>query len=363
MRYIFELSHPAHFHLFRNLAVCLHDRGDKVLFAAKQKDVLLDLLTADPVFADKVFVKSDKEKSKGLFADLHWLAESDMKMLSLCSRFNPDMILTTTFSGIHAGKLLSIPRFFFTEDDYMRVHKLIHLVNPFASASFCPVSCPIGQFTNKVFQYHGYQELAYLNPDVFKPNPEAVSSLEKPYILLRLADLRAHHDIGRQGLSDDFVRSLIQRYPYTFYISAERALPPDLEPLRLPLHPTKVHTVLQNAELVVGDSATMIAEAAVLGTPAVYTGYFVGDRGYLNELENPYQLLWGIKDYNYTALLAKIDEIIAVPDFKKEAAIRRDNMLKERHDPTPFFLWFIDHYPESVKTMTQHPDYDLHFRA
>lgn len=96
MKYLFDLSHPAHFHLFKNMARSLLHRGDKVVFAVKQKDVLIDLVKADPDFHKSVYVKTEVEKAKGLLADLSWLVINDLTVLKLCRQYKPDAIFTTT---------------------------------------------------------------------------------------------------------------------------------------------------------------------------------------------------------------------------------------------------------------------------
>jgi predicted glycosyltransferase len=49
----------------------------------------------------------------------------------------------------------------------------------------------------------------------------------------------------------------------------------------------------------IGDSQTMTAEAAVLGTPAIRFNDFVGELSYLEELEYTFDLTYGIKTNFY----------------------------------------------------------------
>ena len=55
-----------------------------------------------------------------------------------------------------------------------------------------------------------------------------------------------------------------------------------------------MHHALYFAEMFIGDSQTMTAEAAVLGTPALRLNNFVGKLGYLNELERKFNLTYGL---------------------------------------------------------------------
>lgn len=55
-----------------------------------------------------------------------------------------------------------------------------------------------------------------------------------------------------------------------------------------------MHHVMAFASLYIGDSQTMAAEAGVLGVPFVRFNDFVGSIGYLRELEDKYELGYGI---------------------------------------------------------------------
>ena len=55
-----------------------------------------------------------------------------------------------------------------------------------------------------------------------------------------------------------------------------------------------MHHVMAFASLYIGDSQTMAAEAGVLGVPFVRFNDFVGRIGYLRELEDVYELGYGI---------------------------------------------------------------------
>ena len=56
-----------------------------------------------------------------------------------------------------------------------------------------------------------------------------------------------------------------------------------------------MHHIMAFAKMYIGDSQTMAAEAGVLGTPFVRFNDFVGRIGYLRELEDVYNLGYGVK--------------------------------------------------------------------
>ena len=69
---------------------------------------------------------------------------------------------------------------------------------------------------------------------------------------------------------------------------------PQFEKYRIKINPLDMHHVMAFASLYIGDSQTMAAEAGVLGVPFVRFNDFVGRIGYLRELEDVYELGYGI---------------------------------------------------------------------
>ena len=126
--------------------------------------------------------------------------------------------------------------------------------------------------------------------------------------------------------------------------------------------PSLMHHFLAAAHLVIGDSQTMIAEAAVLGTPSIRFNDFVGKLGYLEELEYKYGLTCGIKTSEPEKLLAKVEELLSYPNIKVEWAQKKEKMLQEKIDVTAFMVWFIENYPKSLKISKENPDYQYKFK-
>src|SRR5690606_6295104 len=116
------------------------------------------------------------------------------------------------------------------------------------------------------------------------------------------------------------------RRDFRIFISAEKVLDADLTQFQVKLKPERMHHALACAEFFLGDSQTMTAEAAVLGTPALRLNDFVGQISYLTELER-YELAYGFRPGEEPALLDRLDRIIRDPDVKEEFAMKRRRML------------------------------------
>ena len=106
----------------------------------------------------------------------------------------------------------------------------------------------------------------------------------------------------------------------------------------------------------------MAAEAAVLGTPSIRFNDFVGEIGYLEELEHRYQLTFGFRTSETEPFLRKVDELVKSPGSKAEWGKRREKMLSEKIDVSRFFLWLIENYPESIRIVRADADFQFRFQ-
>ena len=138
---------------------------------------------------------------------------------------------------------------------------------------------------------------------------------------------------------------------------------PELEKYRFRFDLNLMHHFIANAALVLCDSQTMAAEAAVLGTPSVRFNDFVGKIGYLEELEHEYELTYGIRTNKPDELIKKVDELLTMPGLRNIWKDRKSKMLGEKIDVTAFMDWFIENYSESKITMRNNPDYQYKFKS
>ena len=128
------------------------------------------------------------------------------------------------------------------------------------------------------------------------------------------------------------------------FITSERPLGAEFEPYRIAINPLDIHHVMAFADLYLGDSQTMAAEAGVLGVPFVRFNDFVGRIGYLDELENKYHLGYGIKPDGEDMLYETVEELLAMPDRKAVFQERRMQMLSEKINFADFLTEYIENY-------------------
>ena len=296
MRILFYLGHPAHFHLFKHVVGFLQKNGHHVEIVIKAKDVLKDLLKEAGWTYRQVFERGPKKNKVDFAVNLF---KRDVEVYRIAKEFKPDLMLGTSAEITHVGALLGIKSIVVNEDDFEVVPWFGRLAYPLATGILAPSVCSVGRWEKKKIAYEGYHELAYLHPDHFTPDRDVCRQLAphgERYFILRFAQLTAHHDVGRKGISAEVAKSAIQLLePHgNVYISSERMLEEEFEDYRIAIDPALMHSALQFASLYIGDSQTMAAEAAVLGTPSIRFNDFVGEISYLDELEHRYGLTYGI---------------------------------------------------------------------
>lgn len=364
MKIIVYLGHPAHFHLFRPVINNLVEAENQVKVLIKKKDILEDLVKRSGWDYKNILPKGRKDNLLSIgFGQI----QRDISLYNITRKFVPDIMLGTSAEISHVGKLKNIPSVVFNEDDFDVVPLFARISYPFASHIVAPSSCNVGKWEYKRIPYEGYHELSYLHPNVFTADRKIVEPLfqdQKRYFILRFAQLTAHHDSGKSGITRTIAQRLIQLLkPHGYvYITSERKLEEEFEKYRINIDPLKIHHALYYADMYVGDSQTMAAEAAVLGTPAIRFNDFVGKLGYLEELEHKYELTYGVKTSEPEKLYTKIESLIKITDIKQEWQKRRKKMLAEKIDVTAFFVWLIENYPESANIIKENPDYQYKFR-
>lgn len=333
MRYLFYLGHPAHFHLFKNVILQLKNAGHDTRVLIKKKDILENLLK-DSGWEYTNIMQGDRGDSKWQIA--YGLLKRDWAIMKIARSYKPDLMIGTSTELNQVGKLLGIPSINVNEDDAAAVPLFAKLGYPFATRILAPECCDCGKWNYKKIAHKSYHELAYLHPNHFKPDRSVVEkyNLGERFYILRFAQLTAHHDAGKKGISADIAEKIISLLAPSgnVFITSERKLEPQFEKYRIAIPPLEIHNALYFATMYIGDSQTMAAEAAVLGTPSIRFNDFVGELGYLTELEQKFGLTYGIRADDPEKLFSKIIELLKIADLKNMWQEKRKLMLNERGD-------------------------------
>ncbi len=337
MRVLIDILHPAHVHFFRNFYSEMENRGHSVCITARDKDRSVELLRAFDLPYQQI---SQQKSGAGLAIEM---AQRTPRLMKIMRSFRPDVMTGIMGPSIALAGVLRLPRVpsvvFYDTEFAVQTNRIVY---PLAY-SVCTPDCYQGTVPGRHLTSAGYHELAYLHPNRFQPDPTVLAefglSPGEPYSIVRFVSWQAVHDRRETGLSVKQKRHLVEvlQRRGRVLISSEGPLAPDLADLEVRGRVNQIHHRLAHAQLVVGESATMSSEAAVLGVPAVFIA--TTGRGYTDDEERRYGLVRHFTEDQYDMALSAIEEILATTPADWQAA--RQRLLEEKIDVT---AWMIDYF-------------------
>jgi uncharacterized protein len=356
MRILIDIGHPAHVHYFKHFIREMQQLGHEFLIVARDKEITFDLLEKYGI----PYVNRGKGGSS-LPGKLLYILKADWFILRQARRFKPDLFMSfaSTYAA-HASKLYRKPHIALDDTEHAKFE--LFLYPPFTNVIMTPF-CFQKDLGKKQLRLQSYIEFSYLHKNRFKPDPTIKQQLglqpEDKFVLFRYISWGASHDIGQSGIPDQLKKELIRLFidrSFHVFISAEGALDPFFQPYQIRIAPEKIHDVIDAADFFVGESGTMSTEACILGTPAVFinslnAGVFEDEarRGLLYSFRSP------------DGLMERMHQLLAQEDLQEEHAQKSEQLHRDSIDLTGFLVWFVEQYPESVRTMKRQPDYQQRF--
>jgi len=340
MRALFDVSHPAHVHLFKHAVEGLAANGHDVRVLSRRKEVTTDLLDAAGI--DHQTVSERGSSAVDLVGE--WVRR-EFRVLREARQFGPDVVVSRLNpAAVHAARLTGARSVVFHDTEPANL--LARATLPFADVVCTPAGFDDDWGGQR--RYEGYQELAYLHPARFDPDPEPLReagvAVEGPYSVLRLVAGDAHHDYGNPSLSPDGVDRVVEALSTVgpVYASAEddARRPAGTEPM--PVAPDRLHDLLAFADCYVGDSNTTAAEAGILGTPALrYDTFGAEALDNFVELDDEYGLVrsTGTESHLVEAVETVVDDLAAANATWWR---RRNRLLAEKIDVTGYMLDLIE---------------------
>lgn len=272
VRVLLDIVHPADVLFFKRPIENLRARGDQLLILSRYKDVACALLD-EFGFPHQPITRA----SSGIIGLATELLIRDWAVTRAARRFRPDAMIG--FGGVaisHVGRLFSVPSISFYDSE--NAHLQAHITWPFISRLYVPDSYSGPTPAKRTIRLPGTKELSYLHPSAFRPDREIAMTHgldpKQDNFLVRVVAWRANHDVGKKGWTPKILRGVIAQLSSLgkVHLSSELPLPDELEPLRYRGPSAKIHHLLGHCRLLVGESATMASEAAILGVPSIYAG-------------------------------------------------------------------------------------------
>ena len=357
MKILIDIGHPAHVHFFKNAIRELEGRGHEVKVTARDKEVALALLKAYGIpYEDRGSAGSS------MFNKAMNMIRTDWKLLKIARKFRPDVMcgILNPYTA-QVSRLVGAKSFTFTDTEHAKSARKMTL--PFSNQIITPTAYHLDH-GKKQIRYAGYHELAYLHPKRFKPDPGVLDELgmkkDDKFAIVRFVSWGASHDVGFTGFSvEDKIRIVkeIEKNAIPI-ITSEGEIPAELKKYQLKIPPHRIHDALHYAILYAGEGATMASEAAVLGTPGIYTNHL--KVGYVDE-EEKFGLIkqFSPSSSNVQSIIETTSSFLEKPQSHWQE--KKEKLLKAKIDVTAFMVWFLENHPDSARTLKENPNYQDKF--
>ena len=342
MRILVDLTHPMHVHFFRHAIARWQGEGHTLCLTSRDKDLTRALLDEFGLGHLRIG-RGARRGPVGLAVEL---VERAWGLSRVVRRFRPDVAAAEAGTFLVYGCLAHrVPVVVFSDTEHARLSNAI--TYPLARAVITPRAYQ-KDVGHKHVRYDGYQQLAYTHPTYFTPDPAALEAEGlrpgEPFIVVRLVNWGASHDVGDYGVRN--LRQVIETLsPYgRIILSSEKPLPPDLQALTLRGPRRNMLHLQAFARLFFGESATMAAECAMLGTPAIFLS--TSRRGYIDELQARYEMVFSFNDprTGQAEALTRARALLEDPATPAHWEAKRQRMLAELIDVTDFIARTVPCY-------------------
>jgi predicted glycosyltransferase len=346
MNVLISISHPAWAHQFHNIIDILKKRGHNVKVLVIKKDKNWEVLDQYGIEYTIVGNSTGKGKIDKAFILLvstfrHLIEAIKFKADVLIGRPSPMMAITAFLIGkkniVYSDTERSVESLFFSK---LFSYKIL---TPMMYRK---------DLGKKQMRVETFKELFYLHPNYFKPNPEDVrlAGLEpgEKFSFVRFVAWHASHDLGHKGFINEQKMEIVkhlEKYGKVI-LSSEEELPSEFDKYIKKIPHTKIHSVMSQAQLFVGDGLTMAFECNVMGVHAIFTSELTS--GSADEMEQKYGLLYSIEDREHMVekTKKKIDELLSQKNIKEIGKEKQKKLLEDKKD---FNEWWVDYLEKEVK--------------
>lgn len=348
MKFFFDLNHPADFHFFKNLFSYLGEQGYSYRVMARDKECLHELLNSEGIS----FISRGKG-SHFLLGKYFYAAYILFLSFILLVIFRPGLTLSLSSPYlIIVSRFLRIPTLTYDDTDF-NPRLLPHISK--ADYIFSPANYP-HTFHENHFHIQTYKELAYLTPS--EPAGEGTGDL----VFFRLTRSDSVHHTSDTKMDIPMVLKEIKQVSrsHTSYLSSETEISEDMSGRVLFPDKVNIHKELKKCSVFWGNSATMAAEAVILGIPSI----FIGNEkfAYLKEMEDS-GILYCFGPDEIEASFHKLIGLLQDPASGKRLVEMRTQLLKDKINFTGLIIWFIENLPASARELKEDGDIQGRFRV
>lgn len=346
MKVLISISHPAWAHQFHHIINILKQRGHEVKVLVIKKDKNWEILDEYGIEYKIIGETTGKNKIDKTFI----LITSTFKHLIEAIKFKTDVLIG------RPSPMMAITAFLIGKKNIAYCDTERSVESLFFSKLFSyKILTPMMYRTDlgkKQMRVETFKELFYLHPNYFKPNPKDVRLVDlepgEKFSFVRFVSWNASHDLGYKGFTNEQKMELIkhlEKYGKVI-LSTEQELPKGFDKYIKKVPHKKLHSIMSQAQLFVGDGLTMAFECSVMGVHAIFTSEMTS--GTSDELEQEYDILYTITDRKSMVRKTKekIDELLKEENIREIGLKKQKKILEDKKD---FNIWWVDYLEEEVK--------------
>jgi len=268
MKVLIDIVHPAHVHFFKFIIRDLKKNHHQVIITSRKKTITEELLEEENIpYISLGDYKSNLDKIIKTIPII-------IKLIIILKHFKfgkKDFIMG--ISPVHASiasKFVKSTCIGFTDTDF--APEQFYICSFFSNFIFTPTWFPLKVYGAKHIKYEGCHEYTYLNTKYFTPKVEIIRKYglnANKFIVVRLIDWDATHDIGKKGIQDINKFLNILSGKYEVLLTSES---PISKKWKKKLYKGKLgdfHHFLFFSAGYIGEALTTAQEALVLGKPSV----------------------------------------------------------------------------------------------
>jgi predicted glycosyltransferase len=329
---LIDIGHPAHVHLFRNFIAYLKENSIRHTVTSRNKDVTEALLEHYDIQHEII-----SRQSSGLVRQFLEFLTRTLRILRLHRR-SPFTLALGTSVSIGYLTLLTFGRvrsYNFCEDDDDTIPLQSTLAYPFSSRIVNPKCIRFKRWRHKRILLPSYHELAYLHQSRFTPDPSILEKYDlqqNKFLILRLSSLSAHHDREERGIPSELI-------PRIRHLAGGRTIIESHETKRThSIEPWDMIQLLYFASMLICDSQTMTAEAAILGTPTVRISTFKNRLSCIEEIEAESLHAFSFLPEETASIEASVKRLMDQPPSQQDRMTSRAGILQHRIDLTSWMI-------------------------
>lgn len=269
---VIDILHYPHLNFYKNAIKILKDKDINVDVILRPRGNLISIFQKECPGVS--FVSIGKHR-RTIFGKVFDLIERDRALFNYIKKIKSDVgTAAGSINLAHAYFFLRKPSIIFVDDIENKLPN--YLVKPFATKFVVPIYA--SELGKNVLKYNGFKELAYLHPNHFKPNKEALEQYNlNPYEYVFIREVSnaslnyRNLEMGRLSKILNYLKEMNLKILLSIEDKTLINLFEDYciilkEPVE------DIHSLLHYAILTISSGDSMARESCLVGTPAIYTG-------------------------------------------------------------------------------------------